>query len=203
MNAGLRIWVPASVLAIVAVLAGGWFIGAQPLVASAATTDQTTATVEATNSATRLRLVDLSKQAAKVGDMRVEDAALQKAVPSILKPNRFVRRVNELAALDGVLVTGISPSPALAYAPAASLTQAAGTPGALALGKTDPSITGANFTVVPMTVTVSGTAAQVKAFAHDLQNDERLFAISSFQTTKNDGGSVTGSLAGAIYTLTR
>jgi Tfp pilus assembly protein PilO len=209
MNVSLRIWVIAAVAAVVAVVAGGWFIGVQPQLAAAATTSQNATGVEAQNRATMLKLARLTKAAAKVDSMKVENETLLKAVPTILKPNTFIRRITEVAALDGVEVKIVSPDAAVPYAPPASMTAAGSAPvggGAPApvLAKTDPMITAANFTVVPVTTTVTGTADSVLQFTHDIQNDQRTFAVTGLELTKDDKTStVTAMLSGDIYTLKR
>lgn len=201
MNLGLRIWIPGAALATILALTGGWFIGVQPQLAAAAASDATTSTVEAANAATHVRLVQLSKLAAKSDEMRADEVVLQKAVPAILKPNTFVRRVNEVAALDGVGVTAVTPGSATAYTAAPSLTGSS-SEGTIALGRVKPSITAANFTVVPVSVTVTGSDSAVWQFADDIQNDQRLFAITSVSTALNEGV-VTATFGGSIYTLKR
>lgn len=196
----IRIWIIASAAAALVLLIGGWFLGVQPQLAAAATAASTTTNVQTQNQATRMKLAGLTRAAAKSESMRIEDARLLKAVPSILKPNTFIRRVTEVAALDGVKVLAISPSNAVAYtAPAASSAA-----GGLALAKTNPLITPANFAVVPVTVSVSGGSDSLVQFMHDIQNDERTFSITAFQIGKDGATSeVTAALTGSIYTLKR
>ena len=203
MNLNLRIWGLVSGAAIVALLAGGWFVGVQPQLAAADTSTQTAVGQEAQNQVTRVKLAGLAKAAAKVDAMTAQNAVLLKSVPTILKPNTFIRRVSEVAALDGVKVMSVAPGLAVPYsapAPAA----AAGAAPAPALAATAPSITAANFTVVPVTVIVTGDADSALQFAHDIQNDERTFAVTGYQTAKaEDSSDVTATLTGYIYTLKR
>jgi Tfp pilus assembly protein PilO len=199
VTVNLRIWGIASGAAVVAVLAGGWFVGVQPQLASAATSAQSAAGVDAQNQATRTKIVGLTKAAAKLDEMKAKDAVLQRAVPSILKPNTFIRRVSEVAALDGVDVVSISPGDAAAY----SAPDSGGTAG-LALGKTNPLVTPANFAVVPVTLVVSGAPDAAIQFTHDIQSDQRAFSINGFNTTKSDSSTeVTATLSGSIYVLKR
>jgi Tfp pilus assembly protein PilO len=229
MNISLRIWVIVSAVVVVAIVAGGWFAGVQPQIAAAAATGLNATSVETQNRATRLKLAALTKAAARLDTMQAQNAVLQKAVPSVLKPNTFIRRVNELAALDGVDVKSISLGDAVPYtapasaagpAPAAPASEGAAPADATAadtaaaaaavqapapaLAKTDPMISGANFTVVPVGVTVQGGADAVLQFTRDIQNDERVFAVSGLQITKDDKSSeVTAGLTGFIFTLKR
>jgi Tfp pilus assembly protein PilO len=196
----IRIWIIASAAAVLALFAGGWFLGVQPQLAAAAAATSTATNVQTQNQATRMKLASLTRAAAKSDTMQVEDARLMKAVPDILKPNTFIRRVNEVAALDGVEVLAITPSNAVAYTAPAATSAGSG----LVLAKTSPLITPGNVAVVPVTVSVSGGSDSVVQFMHDIQNDERAFSISTFQIGRDGGGSgVTASLSGSIYTLKR
>ncbi|MFD1721173.1 hypothetical protein [Amnibacterium endophyticum] len=218
----LRIWVMVATAAIVAVLAGGFFLGVQPQLAAAATADESAASAEAQAQTMQLKLLTLSKRAAKLESMQAEDAVLQKKVPSILKDNTFNRRINEVAALNGVTVASVQLGKAAAYTSpagsAAPATQDAATPAASAspsaapaapvaatptTAKTDPLITPANFAVVPASVTVTGTQDSVLRFSTAIQDDERVFLITNPTTSRNDDGTVTAVLSGAIYTLQR
>ncbi|GAA2751391.1 hypothetical protein [Amnibacterium kyonggiense] len=206
MTVNLRIWGIASGAAVVAVLAGGWFLGVQPQLAAAATSAQAAVNVDAQNQATQIKIAALTKAAAKLDEMKVQDAVLQKNVPTVLKPNTFIRRVTEVAALDGVNVVSITPGDAAAYtAPASASGQAGASPtGSIPLAKTSPLITGTNLAVVPVSIVVSGGPDAVVQFSHDIQNDERTFAINGVQTVKNDQSStITGTFSGFIYVLKR
>lgn len=190
----------ASGAAALALLLGGWFLGVQPQLAAAATAASTATNVQTQNQATRMKLAGLTRAAAKSDSMQIENARLLKAVPSILKPNTFIRRINEVAALDGVEVLAITPSNAVAY----SAPVAANAAGGLVLAKTSPLINPGNFAVVPVTVSIKGDSDSVVQFMHDIQNDERTFSISVFQIGKDgEKTGVSASLSGSIYTLRR
>lgn len=200
MNGTTRIWAIACGAGTMAVLAGGWFLGVQPQLAAASTAADATTAAQAQNQATAIKLASLTKAAAKIDTLKAEDATLVKAVPGILKPNTDIRRINELAALDGVTVSSVTLGDSAAYTP-----PAAGDTGTLALGTADPAITAANFISIPTTVAVVGTADAVIQFAHDIQNDERTFAITSVQTTvdESNSGNTNGTFSGFIYAVKR
>lgn len=206
MTVNIRIWGIVCGAATVAVLAGGWFLGVQPQLAAAATSADSALAVDAQNQATQIKIAGLTKAAAKLDDMKAQNAVLLKNVPTVLKPNTFIRRVTEVAALDGVNVVSITPGDSIAYtAPAsASGTADSGTASAIPLAKTSPLITGSNLAVVPVSVVVSGGPDAVLQFAHDIQNDERTFSINGVQTSKNDGSTtINATLTGYIYVLKR
>jgi Tfp pilus assembly protein PilO len=208
VNPTTRIWAIASGAAVVAALCGGWFLGVQPQLANAATAITNEASVTTQNQATMIKIAGLSKAAAKQDAMQAEAQVLDDAIPEILKPNRFIRRVNEVAALNAVSVQSVTPGDAVAYAPPASATGTAAAPAgtlpAPKLARTSPLITAQNLAVVPTTVVVTGSRYAVMQFAHDLQNDQRVFTITGLQLSKDDNSSgVSLSLSGDIYTLQR
>jgi Tfp pilus assembly protein PilO len=200
MNGGIRTWAIACGAGMAIVLAGGWFLGVQPQVAAAATTAQNATNIESQNQATQIKLAELSKAAAKLDTMQATNAALLKSVPTILKPNTFIRRVNEVAALDGVTVVSVNTSDSVAYT---SPVVVGGSDGVKAFAIANPAITAANFTAVPIVVTVTGTSTATAQFMHDIQNDERVFAISGVQISTDETGVVSSALNGYIYTLKR
>ncbi|PZF62236.1 hypothetical protein DEI92_01685 [Curtobacterium sp. MCBD17_034] len=95
-----------------------------------------------------------------------------------------------------------SPSATATAAPAAApaATPAPGGP------TTDSSITSADFTVVPVTVAVTGSYQQALAFTKALQNGSRLFLVDTVSQSLSDSssggsGGQNWSLGGEIYVL--
>jgi Tfp pilus assembly protein PilO len=207
MSPTTRIYAIASGAAVVAVLAGGWFVGVQPQLDATATALTNEAAVTAQNKATEIKLAALSKVAAKQDVLEEEADVLNRSVPTILKPNRLIRRVNEVAAWNGVTVLSVAPGEAAAYAAPASAAGATADTGGVpapALAKTSPLITAGNFAVIPMSVVVTGERAALLQFAHDIANDQRTYTITGLQLSKNDD--ISGyslSLNGDVYTLAR
>jgi hypothetical protein len=224
----LRLWVLASVLVIGALLAGGWFVGAQPLLAAASSADASAAQLAAANQATQIRIASLAKEASDVGALQAKVAVTAAAVPATLDANAFVDRVNALAHTRNVAVQSVTPGTPQAYTPPAAATAAAAVAAAAAqpaagaspaptagatpapavqtvpvLAATDPSITGDNFTVVPMTVAVKGTMENTLRFVHDIQHDQRLYLVSSYGLSAEgqSGGKVVATLTGFVYAL--
>lgn len=204
-------WAIGAGAAMVAIAAGGVLLGVQPALSAADADDQAAQATTSQIQATQVSLAALARTAAKQPGLEVEQEKLLKSVPETLKPNTFVRRVNELAALDGVQVKGVTPGAGQAYkAPGTGATSGSTDATAAAptkepkLAATDSRITSANLTVIPMAVSVSGPRESVIRFTHDLQNDERLFLVSNLAMTV-DGVSdaTTASLTGSIYALKR
>lgn len=225
-----RIWGAGCVVATAAIVAGGLLLGVQPQLAHADEANAAAANTEAQVAAAQGKVAALSKVAASQAELEAKATALDKAVPTALQANTFIRRVNTVAALDVVDVQSIAVGSATAYtvpqgagaaaasaaaaaAPAAtptpsstpSATVAASVPvvAAPVLAATDPLITGQDFTVIPMTIVVKGTSAAGLQFIKDLQRDERLYLISDFTTSTDseNASNVVFTLTGSIYAL--
>lgn len=226
MRNSLRIWVIGSVVAMVALLAGGWFVGAQPLLAAASAAADTSSQVAAANQSSQIRLAGLQKQSRNLAQLKDEEATAATAVPETLDANGFVTGINTVAASVGVTVQSVSPGTAQAYSPPASITTAqqvaaaaaapapsaspsasaapvAAAPTVPVLAAGDPSISAANFTLVPMTVSAKGPRESTLQFVHALQHDKRLFLVTgySLSTDGQSGGNVLATLNGFIYAL--
>jgi hypothetical protein len=226
VKTNLRIWAIGSVAAMVALLAGGWFVGAQPFLASASAASASAAQITMANQSTEARLARLAKQASDMHGLKSQEAVAAAAVPASLDSNAFVARINAIAATVHVSVQSVTPGTPQAYTAPASVQAAqqaaaiaaqpsaspsasaapAPAPAAVAvpaLAATDPSISGANFTVVPMTVAVKGTMEATLQFTHALQHDRRLFLVSGYTLAsgQSSGGGVVATLTGYIYAL--
>lgn len=225
MRNNLRLWIIGSVAVIAALLAGGWFLGAQPLLAASAAETASAQQIASTNQLTRIKLAAYAKEAAEIDQLKAREAAVATAVPASLDSNGFVARINAIAQQTGVSVQSVTPGQTQAYVPPPSVSAAAAvattgatpspspTPSPSATGATtvraipvlaatDPSITAANFTVVPMTVEVKGSAEGTLQFTHALQHDQRLFLVTGYALAGGQsGGKVLATLNGYIYAL--
>jgi len=220
-----RTWTLGAVVAILAVFGAAVGLGVQPHLAAAAAADQSAASADAQNQATGVEVARLSRAAASESKLEATAADLQAAVPPGLRMNSLSKMLQDAAALDGVTIQAFTPAAPVVYAPPAtsaaptdagaapapsSTASATPAPTATAVtpdpkspwfGVTDPLVTPADFTVIPVTVTVRGAASGVTAFATDAQQLRRLFAVTTVTTTRNDAdGSTTGVLAGYVYT---
>jgi hypothetical protein len=189
----------------VAVLAGGWFLGVQPQLALAAANGTQQETIDSTNRANQSEL-----------------ATLRASVPASMDTTPFLKALDGSASAAGVVVTSITIGDATPYeAPAAAPSDAASpsatpsptsspsatpavpsAPGPL----TDAAITGTDFTVIPITVAVTGSYDQALAFTKSVQNGDRLFLVNRIAATDVDESgppmmSQAWSLSGAVYVL--
>lgn len=221
-----RIWTLGAVVMCVGVIGGAVGLGVQPALAAAARADATTSQVQGQNAQSEVELTRLARLAARQSDLQAESDALVVAVPKALQLNVFSQELRDIAALDGVQITALSVAQAIPYAPPAGSATAAATvtpaptstpspsatPATVApvvdpglFGKTNPLITAANFTEIPVTVTVSGDEASGVAFATDVQRTKRLFVVNTLTFTRASGGSGSSSttVSGTMYALKR
>lgn len=225
-----RLHMVLAVLAMVVVAAVGFFVGVQPQLARAADDKDRQASVETTNDTTAAELARLREQAKALPQMRSELQELEESVPASSRMPAFYDQVDAAAAAAGVTVSAITTSDAVAYTPptpadaavpatttatseaSASPTStpspsASATPAAPGV-TTDPKITAANFTVIPVAISVDGSFAEALAFASEVQDMKRLFLVNSItssasepSTESTETSSTTWNFGGYVYVL--
>lgn len=223
-----RLWTTGAVLAMVAVVAIGWFLGIQPQLASASTASQNLATTQAQNKASSTSLAKLKSDFAGIANLKQNLAALRDSVPSSAQISALVTEVDSLAGEHQVLVTSIGVSDAKAYTPplVAPATPAAvtssnpsptptpaltgapvnapATPTAPTL-VTNPKITAANFIAIPVQLAITGPYSNVLDFVRGLQTGPRLFLVTTLSTKsstdKAAAASVDATVGGIVYVL--
>lgn len=207
-----RIWTLGAVVAILAIAAGAFSLGVQPQLAAAAVADASTAQTRGQSSTTEVELARLSRLAATESTLEATNSKLGSAITGSLRLSTFSQQVRATAALDGVTLIALSPAVATPYVPAASTSASSATSGKTAaagtgtpgqFGKTSPLITAGNFSLIPVTVTVTGTEASAVQFASDVQHLNRLFAVDtvSYSVGAADGTPPTTTISGSIYAL--
>jgi Tfp pilus assembly protein PilO len=202
--------------AAVALVASGWFLGVHPQLAAAAASKEQRSSIQSTNTETRAELGRLAEQFKSLDAKKTDLAALQASIPSTMDNTAFIKELNTLAQQTGVTITALTfetskpyTSPVVAEAPAATATASASpsatpsptaTPSGVAAPapKTDPSITGTNFTVIPVSVAISGSDAQALAFTSGVQNGARLFLVNALSSGTGTGTSGGESLGGSV-----
>lgn len=192
-------------MAAAVLVAGGWFIGIQPQLASAAADDAQRATIESTNTTNRDVLRKLEADFRELPRSQRALAELQKSVPSTPDTAGFTREVDEAVSSSGVQLTSLTFGALSAYVP---LTDAAGaqagagstptaspTPAPTATAVPSPSspaapaapqpyrndqITSNTFDLLPVTIAVDATSyEQALDVAKRLQHGQRLFLVDS------------------------
>lgn len=218
-----------AVLAAVALVAGGWFFGIQPQLASAATNDAQRSTIESTNQDNRAVLSKLEQEFTELDASKATLEQLRRSVPSTADTAGFTRQVDAAVTGSGATLTSLTFGALQAYAPAATggaasdsgtATGAATAPaGASTAGPTaaatpsapaapepyrNEQITSSTFDMMPVTVAVDVTSyQQALDLAKRLQHGDRLFLVDSLSQTAKEAsaGSQSWSLAGFVYVV--
>lgn len=197
-------------LAAVALVLGGWFVGVQPQLASAAASAQQQSDIDARNDTVRAELARLEHQYDELGTLRSGLTTLQSSIPDSTDTTPFIKELNQLADANAVSISSLTFGDAQAYVPPA--TAEAPAPGASATATpspsasassepeaaassavaapktvTDPLITSSNFIVIPVSVSVDGSDAQALAFTSGVQKGSRLFLVNSIGTGSAGG----------------
>lgn len=217
-----------AVVAMVVVALAGFFLGVQPHLAQAASDRTDQVSVDATNRTTAAELARLKDRAKSLPAMKAELAELTTSVPSSANMSSFYGAVDGVAARAGVKVSAITTSDALAYTAPVAASTAAGTEdssasatdeatpeptaastGAATAPVTDPAISAANFSAIPVSVSVDGSFDQALSFVGGMQDGARLFlvttvssSISQDSTDPAAAAATTWTFGGYVYVLT-
>lgn len=215
-----------AVVAMVVVALAGFFLGVQPHLAQAASDRTDQVSVDATNRTTAAELARLKERAESLPKLKAELAVLTASVPSSASMSSFYDAVDSVAAKAGVKVSAITTSDAVAYtAPAAATdaeTDAAAeaTDGATAepttgaadgatAPLTDPAISAANFSAIPVSVSVDGSFDQALSFVGGMQDGARLFLVTTVSSSVSQdstdpaaAAATTWTFGGYVYVLT-
>lgn len=221
-----------AVVAMVVVALAGFFLGVQPHLAQAASDRTDQVSVDATNRTTAAELARLKDRAKSLPAMKAKLAELTTSVPSSANMSSFYGAVDGVAARAGVKVSAITTSDAVAYTAPVAASTAAGTEdssasatdeatdeatpeptaastGAATAPVTDPAISAANFSAIPVSVSVDGSFDQALSFVGGMQDGARLFlvttvssSISQDSTDPAAAAATTWTFGGYVYVLT-
>ncbi|MBG6238964.1 Tfp pilus assembly protein PilO [Mycetocola sp. CAN_C7] len=216
-----KIWILASAIVMVGILALGWFVGVDPQLKAKASTDEQRISVEAQNTATELTIVKLKKDFETIDDLKTQLAGLRGSIPAEGQLPSFLTQLDTLAAASNSKVTSLTVSEAIPYtAPATSVApveepvdsegeapdaDAAAEPEAPDVPDTitDPRITPENFVAIPVEVQVEGDRDAARAFISELQHGPRLFMATNITIApiEDKPGVFTATISGYVYVL--
>jgi len=214
-----RIISALTVFLMVVLVAAGWFLVAQPQLASAATANTTLAGVQSQSVATQATIKQLIVEQKDLPRLTKDLAALRLSIPAGAESSAYINGLDALAAASGVTITELtldnpvvytSPVPAPAAPTAGATPSPTPTPSASPVTTpaptgwtppTDPRITGANFIAIPVSVTTAGTWSTTLTFLEGLQTGQRLFLITGLNTELDQSGVLKATTKGYIYVL--
>jgi Tfp pilus assembly protein PilO len=186
-----RLWAIVSVVVMLAIAAGAWFLGIQPQLTAISTAESDTSDVEAQNFILQKDLTALKDDVANLAKNQAELDGLRVSIPADDALDTFLGQLDAMAAASGVGVTGFTSADSVPFVPSASA--AANVPG---------DINGSNFLTVPITISTSGTRDQILDFVDELQSGERLILVSDVSVSIGEDGATTGEITALLYVLT-
>lgn len=216
----IKQWVALTVLAALAVLAGGWFLLVSPKRGEAADLRAQTATQQATNATLRTELQVLQAQAKELPKEQADLARVAAKIPEHPALPALIRALTAAstsAGVDFVSLTPGTPAPLVVAAPTpvapppgAAAPAAPATPGATAAAAPAPA--GGTLTAIPVTITVVGDFFQVEQFVAALESLPRALRVSGVAVTPGlsptaqkssgaplDGRSLTSTITGQVF----
>jgi len=186
-----RIWIVATTVLVVAVLAGGWLLLVSPK--RAETDELRTQTVAAQEEARELRsqLQVLRRQEAELPAQQAKLAAIERQIPTDPMLPVLVRSLTAAARASGSTLKTISP----------------GLPVAVAT-TTESATTAADQVVsplasVPLNLELTGTYFQLEQFIASLEQLQREFLVDTFSISSDaapdSGGALSLSVTGRVF----
>jgi type IV pilus assembly protein PilO len=187
----MRQWSLLAGLAVVAVLAAGWFMLVSPkrgeasdLRAQAASQEQQNVQLQAKLEQLKAQAKDLPAQQAKLADfhLRIPD---NPALPTL------VRDLTKATTAAGTDLVSLAPGAPAALTPATGAQPVApsgGASGAAASGSASSPLF-----AVPVQLHVTGTYPQVELFINQLEGLKRSFLVTGFQLGQNKDAGAAGS----------
>ena len=186
MAASNRIWVIAGTLIIVVVLALAGLLGVLPQLDAAKSSNDETASVEATNAQHRAELAALKEESAQITQITADVAELRKSVAATIDLDSVIADLAAVQAATGVTISNYTSLVPAAFAPS---------PGVIA--QVPATITSSNFLTTELQITVEGPRDAAFAFIKSLQTGSRLYFVSDVSGT----GPTTTMLTVTVYTL--
>lgn len=224
-----KIWVLASTIIVVGIVALGWFAGVEPQLAAKASTDEQILSVQAQNQVTELTNARLKEDFESIDALKGELTGLRGSIPAAGRLPDFLTQLDNLAAASRTKVTSLTVAEAVAYTvPATSVAPvespvegdagesevdadanadmaAEVEPAAPLVPRTitDSRITAENFVAIPVEVTVEGDRAGARLFLDKLQHGPRLFMATqiSILPVEEKPGVFNSRVSGYVYVL--
>lgn len=201
MKLGTRVWGLITVVVVIALVAGGYFLGVAPLLEQRAQAEAARQAAATQNQALEAEIARLDKASKDLDKYQALVADFEKLVPTSVQSQRFIRTLDALAAANGVTVTRIGidqfvPYQAPGVDPSAEVNEAAPPP------YTDSRITDENFVIVPFSLTIEGGWRESMNFVRQLQFGDRLVLFTKIDQSIKDAAYST-EISAYMYVLVK
>lgn len=199
MKLGTRVWGLVTVVVIAALLAGGWFLGASPLLDGQAREEAQRKAALATNQGIEATIARLAKEKDNLPQLQARAQELEEAIPQDVESAAFITSLNNLAAASTVTIVSISLGDAMPYSAPRETSTVDGAPAPV----TDQRINDGNFVLIPVSIEVSGGWAETLNFVNGVQTSTRLVLANQLDTASTGTGAYTTTITGVMYALQR
>lgn len=207
----LRQWVALTVVAMLAVLAGGWFLVIGPKRSEASDLREQAVTQEGANRLLQTKLATLKAQARDLPKQQADLAAVAAKMPDNPALPALIRSMTKAAADAGVELVALAPSaPALVAAPAPAAPAPAATPPAN--GKTAttattpaaaaPAAPASTLAQIALSITAVGGYYQVEQFFDRVEGLTRAVKVTGVQLAPGESP-LKKTAAAAVLTSTK
>lgn len=171
-----RLWILGGAVAVVVILAVGWFFVVSPQYDQAGTLNDQAATTGDQVTLLQHRLAELRKQNENMPTYLAQLAEERAALPSTSGLSDLLRELQTAGDASGAAVSGVTVG-----------------------GVADVSTGGAKLYALPLTLTVTGSVQQLRAFLNQLQQVQpRAVLITSASLSTTDTSTNTSSSAPAV-----
>lgn len=206
MNAN-RLWYLIGGVAIIAILALGWFLGVSPQLTTAAAADAERSTVEQENAAQTAVLEQMKAQFAQLPELTAQLEELQKSVPGDADTQTFHNIIVRVAQAAKATLHNVSFAEAEAYGTSTGVAaptdpNAAPTPTTPSVALTPSAGLMGSLYRVPVSITLDNNAVVTESFVSKIQKTQRLFLINSITFDKNTGGTTIAGYLFVVFTGT-
>lgn len=194
-------WIVGTVLLVALILAGGFMLVVNPVLAEASQTRESAAQMQDANSALQARIVSLKKQYDQLDTDKANLAALRTQIPSTEDTANLLRGLQSAAAAAGVSLISVTPGTASEFASTAAPAQtsssdaaaadtqdpSAAAPTASSSGTAAASSTG--LVAIPLAIDMVGTYASALGFLDAVQaTTGRLYFVTSVDVSSQQDG---------------
>lgn len=188
-----RIWSILTVIVIVAIVAGTWFLGIGPRLSEAATADSDRVAVEDQNALHEIKIEGLKQLNDNIATLEQELAVVRGSVPQRLDAMGLLRQLEATAVRTGVSLGMLTFTEAAGFEPPAELPEDPQLTGAIS------SLSNSGLVLFSATQKVVGPRAAVLEFLSAIQNDQRLMLV--YEVDLPDGLLAADSVIEATFTM--
>ena len=192
-----RTWSMFTALGVVVILLAGWFLLVSPKRSEAAELRAQEVSVQEANERLRLQIETLKVQAEDLPAMQAKLADIKLQLPEDASLPALVRDLTKASVRAGIFLKHVAPGTPALLAPAAASPPAAPSPAAPEAGAEDPAAGEAaggaaaapaapapSLVSIPVSLTLTGTYAELELFLNELHELKRAFLVNSFTLTQ-------------------